>query len=418
MPALTRTLRDQAVEAIRRWGTPLYLTDLDAAAANLPAYRDAFPGALIAYAVKANPDPQLLRRLAAEGAGAEVVTAVELALARRATIPAERIVMNGVGKRDEELHLALGAGALINAESLEELATLLALAADHPDARIGLRLNPALDAKTHPHLATGAASSKFGIPIANLPEALAALRAAGREPASIGAHIGSAVESVDAFAELASRLADVTAALPPTTRIDLGGGLATAEPAALAAATRPHLPDPSRLILEPGRSLVADAGWLLTRVVRVQPRPSEGLTYLVADAGMTELIRPMLYGAVHPLALVETGAPLPADHGRVDLAGPICEAGDVLAHDLAQWLSADELAQGRYRRHPGHRAGRCVWGGDGIGLQRTTASGGSRAGGWGAAPVATTRDPGRSRRARRLRVSGCGCTSRSGFPRP
>ena len=84
---------------------------------------DAFPGALIAYAVKANPDPQLLRRFAAEGAGAEVVTAVELALARRAGIPAERIVMNGVGKRDEELHLALGAGALINAESLEELGT-------------------------------------------------------------------------------------------------------------------------------------------------------------------------------------------------------------------------------------------------------------------------------------------------------
>jgi diaminopimelate decarboxylase len=334
-----------APEGVRRWGTPLYLTHLDAAAANLAAYQAALPGALIAYAVKANPDPQLLRRLSTDGAGAEVVTAVELALARRAGIPAERIVMNGVGKRDEELHLALGAGALINAESLDELATLLALAADHPDARIGLRLNPALDARTHPHLATGAASSKFGIPIANLPEALAALHAAGRDPASIGAHIGSAVESVDAFAELASRLADVTAGLPPTTRVDLGGGLATAGPQALADAVRPHLPDASRLILEPGRSLVADAGWLLTRVVRVQPRPSEGLTYLVADAGMTELIRPMLYGAVHPVSLVEPGAELAGDHGLVHLAGPVCEAGDVLAHDLAQWLSPDELAQ-------------------------------------------------------------------------
>ena len=159
-PAQAATLAD----AVARWGTPLYLTDLDAAAANLAAYRDAFPGALIAYAIKANPDPQLLRRFAAEGAGAEVVTAVELALARRAGIPADRIVMNGVGKRDEELHLALGAGVLINAESLEELGTLLRLAADHADARIGLRLNPALDARTHPHLATGAASSKFGIP--------------------------------------------------------------------------------------------------------------------------------------------------------------------------------------------------------------------------------------------------------------
>jgi len=335
----------RAAEAVERWGTPLYLTDLDTAATNLAAYRDAFPRALIAYAVKANPDPQLLRRLAGEGAGAEVVTAVELALARRAGIPAERIVMNGVGKRDEELHLALGAGAVISAESLEELATLLPLAADHANARIGLRLNPALDAQTHPHLATGAAASKFGIPIADLPEALAAMHAAGRAPASIGAHIGSAVESVDAFSELASRLADVTAALPPTTHIDLGGGLATADPHALADAVRPHLPDASRLILEPGRSLVADAGWLLTRVVRVQPRPSEGLTYLIADAGMTELIRPMLYSAVHPVALVAPGAALAGDHGRVDLAGPVCEAGDVLARDLAQWLSADELAR-------------------------------------------------------------------------
>lgn len=336
-----------AREAVERWGTPLYLTDLDAAAVNLAAYHAAFPGALIAYAVKANPDPQLLRRFAAEDAGAEVVTDVELALARRAGIPAERIVMNGVGKRDEELHLALGSGVLINAESLDELGTLLSLAADHAEARIGLRLNPALDTRTHPHLATGAASAKFGIPIANLPEAVATMRAAGREPASIGAHIGSAVESLDAFAELASLLADAAAALPPATRIDLGGGLAAADPQALAQAVRPYLPDASRLILEPGRSLVADAGWLLTRVVRVQLRPSESLTYLVADAGMTELIRPMLYGAVHAVALVAPGATLPANPGRVDLAGPICEAGDVLAHDLAQWLGPDEL----------HRAG-------------------------------------------------------------
>jgi diaminopimelate decarboxylase len=333
-----------AADAVKRWGTPLYLTDLDLAAANLAAYRDAFPGALIAYAVKANADPQLLRRFAAEGAGAEVVTAVEMALAHRAGIAADRIVMNGVGKRDEELHLALGACVLINAESLDELNALLTLAADHADARIGLRLNPALDAETHPHLATGAADSKFGIPITDLPGALSAMQEAGLEPASIGAHIGSAVESVVAFAELASRLADVSAALPPTTRIDLGGGLASAYPQALVDAVRPHLPDTSRLILEPGRSLVADAGWLLTRIVRVQPRPSEGLTYLVADAGMTELIRPMLYGAAHPVALVSPGEPIGTDAGRVDLAGPVCEAGDVLAHDLAKWLSPEELA--------------------------------------------------------------------------
>ena len=132
-----------------------------------------FP-ALIAYAVKANPDPQLLRRLVADGAGCEVVTAVELAFARNAGCPGERIVMNGVGKRDEELHLALAAGALVNAESLDELARLVALAADHPTARIGLRLNPALDADTHPHLATGAAGASSRIALAIFPAALGA----------------------------------------------------------------------------------------------------------------------------------------------------------------------------------------------------------------------------------------------------
>ncbi|MEO6065397.1 MAG: diaminopimelate decarboxylase, partial [Lysobacterales bacterium] len=157
-------------------------------------------GALIAYAIKANADPQLLRRLIADGSGCEVVTAVELALALRAGCPAELVLMNGIGKRDEELHLALAAGALINAESLDELARLLALAADHDGARLGLRLNPALGADTHPHLATGAASAKFGISLADLGKALALMRDAGQPLASLGAHIGSNIDSLEPFA--------------------------------------------------------------------------------------------------------------------------------------------------------------------------------------------------------------------------
>jgi diaminopimelate decarboxylase len=112
--------------------------------------------------------------------------------------------------------------------------------------------------------------------------------------------------------------------------------------AALADAIRPHLPDATKLVLEPGRRLVADAGWLLTRIVRVQPRPESGLTYLVADAGMAELIRPALYGADHPVTLLDPGerlAPLPVVH----LAGPVCEAGDIVARDIGRWLSPDEL---------------------------------------------------------------------------
>lgn len=336
-----------AVDAAERWGTPLYLTDLDAAAARLAAYRAAFPGALIAYAVKANADPQLLHRLVADGAGCEVVTAVELALALRAGCAADRIVMNGVGKRDEELHLALAAGALVNAESLDELARLLDLATPHEQARIGLRLNPALDAETHPHLATGAASAKFGIALSDLPHALALINAAGSPLVGLGAHIGSNIDSLEPFAELATGLsaavAKATAAGLPPDRIDLGGGLAAADPEALAAAVRPAFPETERLILEPGRSLVADAGWLLTRVVRTQPRPESGCGYLVADAGMTELIRPMLYGASHPISLISPGDPF-IPTGETHLAGPICEAGDILAHDIGQWLSPDELA--------------------------------------------------------------------------
>jgi diaminopimelate decarboxylase len=283
-----------------------------------------------------------------DGAGCEVVTAVELALALRAGCPADRVVMNGVGKRDEELHLALAAGALVNAESLDELSRLLLLAADHDGARVGLRLNPALDTATHPHLATGAASAKFGIPLASLPDALTLMRDAGQPLACLGAHIGSGIESVEPFAELATRLASAAtqatdAGLPPG-RIDLGGGLSGAAPEALATAVRPAFPDSSSLILEPGRSLVADAGWLLTRVVRTQPRPASAYGYLVADAGMTELIRPMLYGASHPVSLLSPGAPF-SPTGETHLAGPICEAGDVLARDLAQWLTPDDLAR-------------------------------------------------------------------------
>lgn len=337
-------------DAAARWGTPLYLTDLDAAAERLSAYRAAFPGALVAYAVKANPDPQLLRRLVADGAGCEVVTTVEMALAQRAGCPGERIVMNGVGKRDEELHLALAAGALVNAESLDELEHLVALAGNHAGARVGLRLNPALDAGTHPHLATGAGGSKFGIGFGELAVALGLFRAAALPLAGLGAHIGSQVDSVKPFAQLAGRLAEAveqaTAADLPPDRVDVGGGLASADATSLdslAAALRPACPDTQHLILEPGRSLVADAGWLITRVVRTQPRPESGCGYLVADAGMTELIRPMLYGADHPVSLVASGAPFVAT-GGTHLAGPICEAGDILARDLDRWLSPDELA--------------------------------------------------------------------------
>jgi diaminopimelate decarboxylase len=330
---------DHLRHAAARWGTPLYVTDVDAAADHLTEFQAAFPGALVAYAVKANTDPRLLRRFAAAGAGAEVVNAVELALALQAGFLSERIVMNGVGKTDADLAAADEVGALVNAESIEELDTLLAFAI----GRIGLRLNPALSADTHPHLATGAANSKFGISWTDLDAALDRCRAAGRNLEIVGAHIGSAIDDLGPFTRLAELLAEA-AARADAPRINLGGGAGVGVSVhALADALSGAIPDPSRLILEPGRRLVAEAGWLLTRVVRIQPRPETGLTYLVADAGMAELIRPVLYGADHPVALLEPGAALDPSHGTVHLAGPVCEAGDIVAHDIGRWLPADDL---------------------------------------------------------------------------
>ena len=309
------------VEAAARFGTPLYVTDLDDAASRAHAWREALPGALVAYAVKANPDPALLRRLAAEGIGFEVVGPVELALALRAGADPQRIVVNGVGQTDADLGAALATGALVNAESLGALDALLAVGG----GRIGIRINPGIAADTHPHLATGAASSKFGIALDELPAVQRALDAAGRTLASIGAHIGSDIGDVEPFARLAALLAECSSHLKGE-RIDLGGGF-TGAPAEFAAAIHPHLPDPARIIVEPGRGIVAGAGWLLTRVVRVQARG-----HLVADAGMTELIRPMLYGARHPVSVLEAGS---AEGERTwTLSGPVCEAGDVLAENL------------------------------------------------------------------------------------
>lgn len=310
-------------EAAERWGTPVYVTDLDRAAGNAAAWRDALPGALVAYAVKANPDPALLRRMAADGFGFEVVGPVELALALRAGCPPERIVVNGAGQTDADLADALARGALVNAESLGALETLLASG----EGRIGVRVNPAIDPGTHAHLATGAATSKFGIGLDELPEALHRMRSAGRRLASIGAHIGSGVADVEAFARLAELLGRL-AGEAGAERIDLGGGF-SGIPADWASAVLEHLPDPERLIIEPGRSMVADAGWLLTRVVRVQARG-----HVVTDAGMTELIRPILYGASHPVTLLAPGATLPGGVSLWTVSGPVCEAGDILARDV------------------------------------------------------------------------------------
>ena len=325
-------MKDLLVEAAERWGTPLYVTDLDAASAAANAWRGAVPGALVAYAVKANPDPALLRRLATDGLGAEVVGPVELAMALRAGFAPAGIVVNGVGHTDGELRAAAEFGALVNAESLGAVEVLLA--SDH--GRIGVRVNPGIAADTHAHLATGGAEAKFGVALDDLPEVRRRFAAAGRAPESVGAHIGSAIDDPAPFGSLAEMLVGLADDLG-AHRIDLGGGFA-GEPRAWTRHVLPHVPDPSRLVIEPGRSIVRDAGWLLTTVVRVQARG-----HLVTDAGMTELLRPMLYGARHPVTLLRAGRPLPRG-GPWTVSGPVCETGDTLARDVDLGPDAGEGA--------------------------------------------------------------------------
>jgi diaminopimelate decarboxylase len=327
--AAARLPAETLIEAAGRWGTPIYVTDLDEASAAAAAWRGALPGALVAYAVKANPDPALLRRLAGEGIGFEVVGPVELALAFRAGAPPERIVVNGVGQTDADLAAALATGALVNAESLGGLDAMLRSGVQ---GSVGLRINPALDAATHPHLATGSANAKFGIALDELPAAIERL---GRPPDSIGAHIGSGIADPGSYVSLAELLAGL-ATETSAARVNVGGGYA-GDPEPFASAIREHLAEPERLIVEPGRSIVGGAGWLVTRVVRVQSRG-----HLVADAGMTELLRPMLYGARHPVTLLSPGQTV-ADRTWT-LSGPICEAGDVLASEIELGPDAGEGA--------------------------------------------------------------------------
>lgn len=342
------------VDIAAQHGTPCYVYSATRILANLDAYETAFAEIphLIAYSLKANSNGAVLRLLAGASCGADVVSGGELARALAAGIPPERIVFAGVGKREEETVAALAAGIhLLNIESLPELETVAGLAQMHgTTARIAVRVNPGIDAPTHPHLMTGAAGSKFGLPP---PRALAAIRRArelsGLDPVGLHAHIGSQIVSPSVYRDTFRVLLELFRTLEHEglrlTEIDLGGGLGIAAgepvpgPVELRDALAPLLDGfEGRLVLEPGRSIVGDAGVLLTRVVHRKsgtPRP-----FLVVDAGMNDLLRPALYGARHRLScLVEWEAA-----ERVDVVGPVCESADVLLRDWpAPSLSAGDL---------------------------------------------------------------------------
>jgi diaminopimelate decarboxylase len=265
-------------------------------------------------------------------------------------------VFSGVGKTEAELALGLEAGVgVFNAESEDEIAQLSALAARRgATARVTLRVNPDIDARTHPYVATGLRETKFGVDIAEAPALLARARGLpGIVVVGVQCHIGSQLTELEPLAEAARELAALSRRLLrdgfPLETLDLGGGLGVdyegvgvPNAGRLAARVLPELAGlPLTLVLEPGRSLVAGAGVLLTRVLRVKRNAAR--SFVIVDAGMNDLLRPALYGAYHRIEpVVDEGRP----KRRVDVVGPVCESGDFLARDreLPEVVAGDLLA--------------------------------------------------------------------------
>ncbi len=332
-------------------GTPVWVTGAGTLRDRLRRLRAAFDEAglpvAIHYAVKANDHLAILRVLAQAGAGADVVSGGELQRALLAGIGPERIVFSGVGKTDDELGLALSRSiAQVNVESREELERLSCLAAaTGRRARVALRVNPDVDAGTHAKIATGRAGDKFGI---GHEEAAALYAEAGAmdgiEPVGFAVHIGSQIADPApfraAFARIAALVRRVREAGHAVSMVDCGGGLGVryrhepeGSPRALAHVIRDVLGGLGlRLAIEPGRWLVAPAGVLLSRVVRVKRGGGGRPPFVVLDAAMNDLLRPSLYEAWHgvvPLGAADATRPARPAH----LVGPVCETGDTLARD-------------------------------------------------------------------------------------
>lgn len=327
-------------------GTPLYVYSAATIAERYRAIDAAFgsyPHALH-YALKANSTLAIARLLRGLGSLADANSGGEIDVALRAGFIPDQIVFTGVGKTAAELAQAIDLGVkTINAESEGELERIDRLARERQTrARVALRVNPDIDARSHPHISTGLKTNKFGIPLdAARDIARRAARREGLEVVGLHIHVGSQITDLDplrraaqAIVTLARELRDDGIAID---HLDLGGGLgisydgsAVPDAAHYAAALLPVVRDSGlAIILEPGRSIVAPAGALLSRVVDVKDRP-DGKVFVILDAGMTELLRPMLYGSFHR---IEPAAASAAPEIVCDVVGPLCESSDTLGKD-------------------------------------------------------------------------------------
>lgn len=328
-------------------GTPVYVYARATIERHYRVFAAAFAGldATVCFAVKANGNIAVLRTLALQGAGADVVSGGELTTALTAGVPAERIVFSGVGKTADELAEAVAAGVMqINVESEPELELLDRIGRSlGRRAPVALRINPDVDARTHEKISTGRSENKFGIEWTAARRVYARARGmAGLAVNGAAVHIGSQLTETAPFRAAFHRLRDLVAMLGADghrlTTLDLGGGLAVPygnedgavpTPVEYAAVVRETLGDLGcRLILEPGRLIVGNAGVLVTRVLFVKEGATR--TFVIVDAGMNDLMRPALYGAFH--AVVPERQPAAGEEGRVvDVVGPVCETSDTFA---------------------------------------------------------------------------------------
>ena len=340
-------------------GTPVYVYSRATLVRHARVFRDAL-GALdrphIAFAVKSNPNLAVLRVLANEGYGADVVSGGELARALAAGMKPEDIVFSGVGKTHAELLQGLEAGiGQFNIESEEEGYELAAIARRQGmAARCALRVNPDVDAGTHEKISTGKRENKFGVPYDRAVLLYAALAAEdGLDMRGVAVHIGSQLQSLEpletAFVKLGGLIAELRAKGCKVSHCDLGGGLGVSyraeetppSPAEYGAMVARITRDwDVRLTFEPGRVIAANAGVLLTRVIRSK-RSGNGPPFLVVDAAMNDLARPAMYGAWHDFGAVAPDGTRTTAH----IVGPICETGDTFAMDReCDTLAAGDLA--------------------------------------------------------------------------
>jgi diaminopimelate decarboxylase len=327
-------------------GTPLYVYSAETIRARYGAIHDAFgdyPHALH-YAMKANSTFGLVRLLRGLGSAVDANSLWEIEVARRAGFSPSEIVFTGVGKSGDELACAVPLGLkAINVESAGELARIEAIAARlGTPARVAVRINPDIDAKSHPHISTGLKINKFGVPLEAARELLASI--AGREYLTLVAvhvHIGSQITSLEplrgAAAFVAAMAQELAAAGQRLEYVDVGGGLGISYDgtdvvlpheyvSALVEAIRPTgLP----IVVEPGRSIVGPAGTLVARVIDIKPRNALS-EFVVIDAGMTELMRPALYNAYHRIEPIRPSAGEPLAY---EIVGPVCESSDVVGRD-------------------------------------------------------------------------------------